>query len=434
MKTCMKAAIDLSPLERLNALKNWERGPRSRMAPTIAPMRDLMARLGNPHQAFAAIHVTGTKGKGSVCALVEVALHDAGFRVGRYASPHVDSICERVSVRRKLVREDQLMEVLEQVLDVRDEAALAGTPASSATWFDVFTAAAFVLFAREKLDWVVVEVGLGGRLDSTNVVDGKVCVITNIGLEHTDILGTTHAEIAVEKAGILKPGCSLVTTSLPGTEAGDAIRSVATNVGAEMSVVPPLRGISATNLAIAKAVLDSLGRIGVNAPQGGALLDGAQLNEIDALASKLPGRLERWLLPATRGAIPLLIDGAHVDIALAAVLDEAQAAGFASGPLFCLLAFGRDKQPRRMLNLLRGRARHVLFTHLEGRDCWPPDELVAIGAELGISCGVVGDERSGLDVCTRLAADAGWVLASGSLHLVAPVRSAAQALSARRSR
>lgn len=434
MNTCMKVATDLSPFERLNALKNWERGPRSRMAPTIAPMLDLMARLGNPQRAFAAIHVTGTKGKGSVCALVETALHDAGFRVGRYASPHVDSICERVSLRRKLVREDRLMEVLEQVLDVRDEATLAGTPASSSTWFDVFTAAAFVLFAHEKLDWVVVEVGLGGRLDSTNVVDGRVCVITNIGLEHTDILGTTHAEIAVEKAGILKPGCSVVTASLPGTEAGDAIRSVATTVGAEITFVPPLRGISATNLAIARAVLDSLGRIGVNAPQGGALLDGVRLSEIDALASKLPGRIERWLLPASRRTIPLLIDGAHVDIAMAAVLDEAQATGFASGPLFCLLAFGRDKQPRRMLELLRGRARHVLFTHLEGRDCWPPDALVAIGAELGISCSVARDERSGLDACTRLATDTGWVLASGSLHFVAPVRSAAQALSARRSR
>ena len=434
MNTRIKATIDLSPLERLNALKNWERGPRSRMEPTIAPMRDLMARLGNPHQAFAAIHVTGTKGKGSVCALVEAALHDAGFRVGRYASPHIDSVCERVSVRRKLVQEDRLMDVLEQVLDVRDEATLAGTPASSATWFDVFTAAAFVLFALEKLDWVVVEVGLGGRLDSTNVVDGRVCVITNIGLEHTDILGTTHAEIAFEKAGIVKPGCSVVTATLLGTEAGDAIRSVVTNVGAEMSVVPPLPGISATNLAIARAVLDSLGRIGVKAPQGGAILDGARLSEIDALASKLPGRLERWLLPATRGTIPLLIDGAHVDIAMAAVLDEAQAAGFATGPLFCLLAFGRDKQPRRMLELLRGRARHVLFTHLEEKDCWPPDELVVIGEEIGISCGVARDARDGLDACTRLAADAGWALASGSLYFVAPVRSAARALSARRSR
>ena len=93
----------LSPLNRLDTLRNWEHGRRSRMTPTIAPMRDLMARLDNPHKAFSVVHVTGTKGKGSVCALVEATLHDVGFRVGRYASPHVDSICERVSLRRRNV-------------------------------------------------------------------------------------------------------------------------------------------------------------------------------------------------------------------------------------------------------------------------------------------------------------------------------------------
>jgi dihydrofolate synthase/folylpolyglutamate synthase len=321
MKSDMEIAIASSPLERLDALKNWERGPRSRMEPTIAPMRDLMGRLGNPHHAFAAIHVTGTKGKGSVCALLEAALHEAGFRVGRYASPHVDSISERVSLRRKPVQEARLIAAIEQVLDVRDQGTLAGTPASDATWFDVFTAAAFVLFAHEKLDWVVVEVGLGGRLDSTNVVDGKVCVITNIGLEHTDVLGTTEAAIAMEKAGIVKRGSHVVTAALPGSDAGDVIRTHAAEAGATLVGVTPPPGITAANLAIARAVLDSMGRLGITAPRGGAALAGAQLDDSLARCARLPGRLERWSLPVDKGYIPLLIDGAHVDIALAAVLE-----------------------------------------------------------------------------------------------------------------
>lgn len=421
-----------SPLERLNALKNWERGPRDRMTPTIAPMRDLMARLGNPHRSFRAVHVTGTKGKGSVCALLEATLHDAGFRVGRYASPHVDSICERVSLRRRPVVEDRLMHVLDHVLDMRDQATLAGTAASAATWFDVLTAAAFVLFARDKLEWAVVEVGLGGRLDSTNVVDGEVCVITNIGLEHTDVLGNSEAEIAREKAGIVKEGSQVVTGTLQGTDAGNEIRARAEGAHATLVHVPPVAGITDCNLAIARAALEALGGIGLTSPRSGRRISAKSLDEALARATGLPGRMERWSIPTEIRSVFLLVDGAHVDIALAAVLEEAQAqdAGRES-PLFCLLAFGRDKHPRRMLALLRGRAKHILFTRLEGRDGWDPEDLLVIGDELGISCSSAQSPHAGLEACMRLAEEAGWVLATGSLHLVAPVRAAAQALGAK---
>lgn len=434
MNIDMEAAIAASTLERLDALRNWERGPRSRMEPTIAPMRDLMSRLGNPHRSFKAIHVTGTKGKGSVCSLLEAALHDAGIRAGRYSSPHVDSICERVSLRRKPVAEDRLLKALEEVLDVRDQATLAGTAGRAATWFDVMTAAAFAIFAREKLDWAVVEVGLGGRLDSTNVVDGTVCIVTNIGLEHTDVLGSTEAEIAREKAGIVKTGSHVVTGTLAQTEAGRVIRERAAEVGAPLFDVAPATGITATNLAIARAALDCLGRIGVAAPRGGAPLRGEILDAPLAKSARLPGRMERWSLPAGRGTIPLLIDGAHVDIAVAALLDEAHAVEELRGAPVCLMAFSRDKQPRRMLAVLRGRVRHVLFTRMDNREGWEPEDLLAIGAELGISCSVAQDPRMGMEACMLLSKDSGWVLATGSLHLVAPVRRAAQALGAKPSR
>lgn len=424
----------LSPLERLESLKNWERGPRSRMEPSIAPMRDLMVRLGNPHLRFAAIHVTGTKGKGSVCALLEATLHQAGLRVGRYASPHVHSIRERVSLRRKDVAEDRLMEALERVLEVRDEASLAGTPASAATWFDVFTAAAFTLFAQDKLDWVVVEVGLGGRLDSTNVVDGKVCVVTNIGLEHTDVLGPTMADIAREKAGIVKRGACVVTGVDPGSEAHVVIRARAAQLDATWVDVPRASGISQGNVAIAQAVLDNLGRLGVVAPRGGKPLAGSLLDVYLARSAALPGRMQQLAVDSGGRTIPLLLDGAHVDIALAAVLQEAQGQAWAVGPLFVLVALGRDKQARRMLEPLRGRARHVLFTRIEGRDCHDPEELVAIAAELGVSSSVAANAEAGLRACLQLAGEGAWVLATGSLYLVGPVQAAASVLGARAMR
>lgn len=418
----------LSPLERLDALRNWECGPRSRMEPTLAPMCDLMGRLESPHRAFKVIHVTGTKGKGSVCALLEAALHAAGFRVGRYASPHVDSICERVSLRRKPVELQKLLCAIERVLDVRDHASLAGAAASAATWFDVLTAAAFLLFAQERLDWVIAEVGLGGRLDSTNVLDGKVCIVTNIGLEHTDVLGPTMADIAREKAGIVKPGSRVVTGIIPGGEAHAILQARTLEVGATLVDAPRAPGISQCNAAIAQAVLDSMGGMGITAPRGGNVLSSSMLDPFMVRAAALPGRMEQLAVDVQGRKISILLDGAHVDIALAAVLDEAQGKPWAAGPMFALLAFGKDKHPRRMLSLLHGRARHVVFTHLGGRDCWNSEELVAIAADLDISSSAASDPDSALRTCLRLASDTGWVLASGSLHIVAPVRRAVQAM------
>ena len=162
----------------------------------LEPMQDLAARLGDPQKSFRSIHVAGTKGKGSVSALIEAALAHAGLRVGRYASPHVERITERVSVQGHDVDEPTLARALNRALDAYEAARKAGTPAANATWFDLLTAAAFIIFAETQREWAVIEVGLGGRLDSTNIVDGEIAVVTNIALEHTEILGNTRAAIA----------------------------------------------------------------------------------------------------------------------------------------------------------------------------------------------------------------------------------------------
>ena len=140
-------------------------------------------------RSFRSIHVAGTKGKGSVSALIEAALAHAGLRVGRYASPHVERITERVSVQGHDVDEPTLARALNRALDAYEAGRTAGTPAVDATWFDLLTAAAFIIFAETQREWAVIEVGLGGRLDSTNIVDGEIAVVTNIALEHTEILG-----------------------------------------------------------------------------------------------------------------------------------------------------------------------------------------------------------------------------------------------------
>ena len=221
-------------LARLDALTNWELRPRGGMRVDLEPMRDLMRRLDDPHQGFRSLHVAGTKGKGSVSALLESALLRAGWRAGRYASPHVEKVTERVSILGRDVDEAVLAFALTRVLDAHEAGKLARTAAGLASWFDILTASAFLMFKEAGLDWAVVEVGLGGRLDSTNVVPSEIAVVTNIELEHTEILGSTRAAIAGEKAGILKPGSVLVTSLPAEDEAGHVLQDTADRLGASV--------------------------------------------------------------------------------------------------------------------------------------------------------------------------------------------------------
>src|SRR6476646_9084330 len=170
----------------------------------------LLAELGNPHQQVPIIHVAGSNGKGSTCAYLSAVLTEAGYRVGRYTSPHLVDWCERICLNEQPIAPEVLAQVLQQV-----EAAIAPDQPSP-TQFEVITAAMWLYFAQQQVDIAVVEVGLGGRLDATNVCDRPlVSVITSISREHWQRLGPTIADIAGEKAGILKPNCPAVVGPLP---------------------------------------------------------------------------------------------------------------------------------------------------------------------------------------------------------------------------
>lgn len=166
-------------------------------------MRALMERLGNPHQKFPVIHVAGTKGKGSTAAMIAGALQAAGYRVGFYTSPHLIEFTERVQVNRQEIPPEAVVAIVEQL-----KPHVAAIP--ELTTFELTTAVGFVYFASQAVDVAVVEVGLGGRLDATNVVTPLVSVITSISYDHTSVLGNTLAAIAGEKAGIIKPGRPVV--------------------------------------------------------------------------------------------------------------------------------------------------------------------------------------------------------------------------------
>ena len=197
-------------LDYLLRFADYERLPRSGIVWDIKRIERLLERVGNPHYAARTMHVTGTKGKGSASAMIASILAQAGYRTGLYTSPHLLSFTERIQVNGKDISEDDWAKLVE-FIQPHVEAENALGDLGELTTFEIMTAMAFVHFNNVKAEYQVIEVGLGGRIDATNVVKPKVCVVTSISYDHTDVLGDTLTKIAVEKAGIIKPGAVVVS-------------------------------------------------------------------------------------------------------------------------------------------------------------------------------------------------------------------------------
>jgi dihydrofolate synthase/folylpolyglutamate synthase len=179
---------------------------------TLVPTRHIFHLMGNPQEKYHKIHIGGTSGKGSTSAYTASILEAAGYKVGLYTSPHLEQFTERVKINGKEIPSEEVARIMTEIKPLFGEMLLYEEP-MPLRFFDIVTAMAFQYFAEQKVDLAVLEVGLGGRLDATNIVDPLVSVITNIGYEHTNILGETLEEIAWEKAGIIKPGRPIVTAT-----------------------------------------------------------------------------------------------------------------------------------------------------------------------------------------------------------------------------
>jgi len=204
-------------------------------------IQHLMRSLGHPEQTFQSIHVTGTNGKGSVCRYIASVLFSEGYQVGLYVSPHLETILERFSVNNTLISEKEFASIASLVKQCVDTLLEQGiTP----TYFEITTAMMFLWFAEKQVDYAVIEVGLGGRYDATNIITPLVSVITNVALEHTQILGDTIEKIAYEKAGIIKQNVPVVTAA--EKEALTVIQQEAKNHQAPLSILEPISLSSGT--------------------------------------------------------------------------------------------------------------------------------------------------------------------------------------------
>ncbi|MDJ0864878.1 MAG: Mur ligase family protein [Myxococcota bacterium] len=423
----------------LEGLINVERRPDVSYARLgLEPIRALLARLGDPQRQLSVVHVAGSKGKGSTALHAEAVLRAAGERVGTFTSPHLESWTERFRIDGREVAGPALAAAVERVRP-HVEALRSERPESAPTFFDATTAAAFVLFAEARVDRALLEVGLGGRLDSTNVVDPAVTCITTIELEHTDKLGTTLAEIAGEKAGIVKAGRPLVVGALPseaaavvdararargapaawlGRELGVEVLAPCTtgqrlrlhdgDFACEVELPVPGRH-QAENAALALGCVRRLGA------HGDAALADAARRGLGAV--RLPGRLE--LLSRTPW---ILVDAAHT-AASARALGDALAAG-TSARTHLVLSVSAGKDLDAILAALLPHAGRVTATHAEPTRSLPPAELAAEVRARAPGCEVraVSDPRLALRAARGALRGGDRLCVAGSIYLAGIAR------------
>jgi dihydrofolate synthase / folylpolyglutamate synthase len=345
----------------------------------------LLARLGHPERAFRSVHVAGTNGKGSVVAMVDAALRAAGHRSARYTSPHLVDLTERFTIEGHPVDRDRLAGVVEKIRGTIEQLRAEGALAVQPTFFEVTTAAAFELFRSARVDVAVLEVGLGGRLDATNVVSPMATAITSIDFDHQKFLGTTLREIAIEKAGIVKPGIPMVVGELH-PEASAAIEEIARQRGSPIVRATPedvegftvgLRGAhQRSNAAVAVRLLEVASACGFAVPR--------QAVAAGLADPRWPGRLD---LRRVSGNRELLLDAAHNPAGAAALASYLKAEGGPMPPL--VFAAMRDKDASAMLSALLPAVSRVVFTRSSNPRSADPaalaDQARAIAPSLPVS-------------------------------------------------
>jgi dihydrofolate synthase/folylpolyglutamate synthase len=435
--------------ERLSEVESaiLARAPEHDLVPSLDRIAAVCGLLGDPQKAFRAVHVTGTNGKTSTTRLVERLLREHGLRTGRFTSPHLLEVRERIAVDGESLPADRFVETYEDVIPYVDlvdaRGATAGEPRM--TFFEVLVAMAYAAFADAPVEVAAVEVGMGGAWDATNVLDAQVAVVMPIALDHQRFLGYDVASIAREKAGIIKPGAVAVLADQPpeaaqvllqrcaevgatplreGVEFGVAAREVAVGgqlvtlqaAGTYEDVFLPLYGEhQAHNAACAVAAAEAL----LGATGGG--LDAEVVRAALADADS-PGRLE-----VLRGGPTVLVDAAH-NPAGAAVLADALREAFTFTRLVGVVGVLADKDAEGILGALEPVLDEVVITRSTSPRAIDPDELAEVAED------VFGDDRvhvaarldDALDTAIGRAEEGGLVgggvLVTGSITLAADVR------------
>ncbi|MHB1296866.1 MAG: bifunctional folylpolyglutamate synthase/dihydrofolate synthase [Anaerolineae bacterium] len=404
----------------------------------LSRMEELLGQLGNPHRTFPSVHIAGTKGKGSTTAMVESILRTAGYRTGMYTSPHLHTFRERIRFDGQPISEQDLIALVERIvplIDARPEV----------TVFEVITALAMLGFAEAGVDMGVFEVGMGGRLDATNVLQPLVSVITSLSLDHTNVLGNTLAAIAGEKAGIVKAGIPVVSAP-QRPEAGEVIAQRCAALGAPLTVagsdwcwqplgggasrqrlavfsrgrqanpeypdleIPLLGAHQMENACVAVAAIENLRAQGVTIAREDVRAGLAQV--------EWPGRME------VLGKHPLvLVDGAHNPYSIQKLLEGVEAVA-PGARLWVIFGASMNHTPSALVAQFVPLAHKLYVTQAHHPKATPAAELEAAVRHLGGAAELAPSVAKGLAVAVEDAGPDDVVLVTGSLFVVAEARTA----------
>ncbi|MBW1980574.1 MAG: bifunctional folylpolyglutamate synthase/dihydrofolate synthase [Deltaproteobacteria bacterium] len=395
----------------------------------LSSTRNLLHRLGNPHEQLKVIHIAGTNGKGSTAAMISAVLHQAGYRVGLYTSPHLVRFNERFRLNEKDVTDQEIMSCFQRVRAVVDDQ-------EPPTFFEMTTAMALSLFAEKGVDWAILEVGMGGRLDATNVLRPQVAVITNVSLEHQEFLGSSLTEIAREKAGIIKEGVPLVTAARQPAvlavieqkcqEAEAACYRIGRHIrvrslprggfsyrGLRWRLKPlhiPLAGRhQMVNAATALGALEVLQEQGKVELAPGDIMQG--LAKV-----RWPGRLE-WLSRQPQ----VLLDGAHNPAGMSC-LSRSLREQFRYRRLIVVLGVMEDKDVSAMLRYIAPLAAHLIVTKPRYERGARPEAILAAARKFAGRLEVVQEAAPALARAAELADQEDLVLVTGSLYFLGEVK------------
>ncbi|MBK5306634.1 MAG: bifunctional folylpolyglutamate synthase/dihydrofolate synthase [Frankiaceae bacterium] len=417
-----------------------------KMQPDLERIVLLMDMLGSPQKAYPVIHISGTNGKTSTARIVDSLLRSFGLRVGRYTSPHLESVTERITIDGVPLTEEQFGAAYDDIAPYV-ELVDSRMPVQM-TFFEVLTAMAYAAFADAPVDVAVVEVGLGGLWDATNVVEAATCIVTPIGLDHVPMLGTTVGEVAVEKAGIIHPAATVVLAAQQ-PEAADVLLRRCVEVGATVAREGLEFGVVERRTAVGGQLVTLQGLAGTYdemfLPLFGehqaanaacalaaveAFLGGGETRQIDPEAvregladARSPGRLE-----VVRTSPTVVLDAGHNPHGMAATV-RALADAFTFTKLVGVVACLADKDVRGMLEVLEPALSSIVVTTNSSPRALPVDDLFALAVEVFGEDRVAAEDRldDALDTAVQLAEDeveygGAGVLVTGSVVTVGEAR------------
>ncbi len=368
-------------------------------------IKRLLQKLGNPQNQLKTIHAAGTNGKGSVCAMIASILQEAGYKVGLYTSPHLVDIKERFLINGKKITEEDVARLATLIRPLADQVALES---AQPTYFEVTTAIAFHYFQEQAVDYAIIEVGLGGRLDATNAIPKPlVSVITSIDLEHTDILGDTIHEIAFEKAGIIKEGVPVVAHA-----SDDAYRIIKRIADSEKSKIK----------RVAKKYSGKIGLQGEFQKMNAAVaVEAIKAAKIPVAGTAIKAGIEKVIWP---GRIDLrnynrkriLFDCSHNLSGIKVLIPELK--HFERERLIVLTSILKDKDYKHMLELIGQNAQLTILTKSTNPRACEPEVLAkyTIGPRIAIS-----DLENAIDFVLNEAGTVDLILVTGSIYLVGDV-------------